>query len=613
MSRRNPTGHRDELFALVVGVVVIAALYFARIILIPIAVATLLSFILTPAARLLERVRLGRMFSSIAVVLLAVALVGGVGWTITKQFSAVIQQLPDYQENISDKIAALRGTQTGMLGAAAKTLNDFSHELSSSPGDGATNSNQRARRATTKEPIPVQVVQPASLPLDSVQNALGLLTGFFLVFVFTLFMIIRREDLRNRFISLVGTGHLHTATQALDDAGARVSQYLRFQLIVNTGYGAVIAIGLHLIGLPGALLWGVIVGILRFIPYVGPPLGGIGPVLLSVAIFPGWHAALMTLGLFVVVELAVAHMVEPMLYGDRTGLSPVAVLLAAVFWTAIWGPIGLVVSTPLTVCLVVLGQRVPRLAFLNTLLGDEPVLTPQAHYYQRLLAMDSREARDVLETSLKDCSLEKMYEKVLIPALGLAEQDRHNNELDDATEKFISENTRELVEDLYESRSAIAIAENNGHNLRLQHENDPSGEKAASANIRVACVPVSDQADETVAIMLAQILNRAGYRADAVPLGTPPEMFSVLKDLSPDVVCLSALPPFAISPARTLHGKVRAQFPQARIIVGLWNYVDELKVAMNRLGLKEESAIVTEISQVLKVLSPESEPVPASD
>ena len=537
-------------------------------------------------------------------VFLAVAVVVALSWTVAKQLTTVVEQIPNYQQNISDKIEVLRGAPAQALEKAANAVNEVGERLSSPPDGGSLNpamSNRRPQKqAAPKPPVRVTLVKTPSLPPDSLQNALHFLLGAVLVFVFTLFMIIRREDVRNRFLSLVGTGHLHAATDAMDDAAARVSRYLRMQLVVNTCYGMVIGIGLHFIGLPGALLWGVIAGIMRFVPYLGPPLGGIGPVLLSLAIFPGWHTAVFTLALYVGVEVTVSQFIEPMLYGERTGLSPVAVLLAAVFWTALWGPLGLIVSTPLTACLLVLGRRVPRLAFLHKLLGDEPVLTSDARFYQRMLAMDSQEAREVLEEDLQNHSLEEVYETVLIPALELAEQDRHNNVLDDFTERFIYESTKELVEEIYESRNHVD--ETPGH---LEAGESRPREKAA--RLHVVCVPARDEADEIIGIMLAHTLQRDGYEADTVSLSAPSDMLHELDKLKPDIACISALPPFAIAHARFLYRSLHKQWPELRVIVGLWNFSGDLRLALNRIGMKDEGSVLTSLSQVVQAVALASE------
>jgi len=588
----------------VVAILTIATLYFAREILIPIAIAVLLAFVLVPLAQLVERAHLGRVFSSLLVVLLAITVVVVLGWTVTKQLATVVEQVPDYQQNIADKIDVLRGAPAQALGKVANTMNELRDRLTLSPQNGSLNPSSKGQRkqSAVKSPVQVTLVKTPSLPPDSLQTALHFLLGAALVFVFTLFVIIRREDVRNRFLSLVGTGHLHTATDAMDDAAARVSRYLRLQLVINTCYGIVIGIGLHFIGLPGALLWGVIAGIMRFLPYLGPPLGGIGPVLLSLAIFPGWHAAVFTLALYVCVELTISQFVEPTLYGERTGLSPLAVLVAAVFWTALWGPLGLVVSTPLTTCLLVLGRRVPRLAFLHKLLGDEPVLTPDAHFYQRMLAMDSQEAREVLEANLQSHSLEEVYESVLIPALELAEQDRHNDVLDDFTERFIYESTKELVEEIYESRNHVDEATGDPENGESRAR---SREKAVP--LHVVCVPARDEADEIIAIMLAHTLQRAGYEADSFSVSAPSDVLRELDRIKPDIACISALPPFAIAHARLLYRSLHARWPELRVIVGLWNFSGDLRLALNRIGMKDEGSVLTSLSQVVQAVAVASE------
>src|ERR1700739_1131828 len=464
VTRFNPSKdlyYLHYLLAVVVAVVVIAALYFARVVLIPFALAVLFTFILTPVVRLLERAHLGRAFSSLLVVLLTLGACVGLGWTVSKQFGQVVNQLPSYKLNIKEKLASLHWSESHVLHNASETVTEISKDLAAKPAASSSDSAQSLeatrstnnRAATPRQPVPVQVISPPSLPLESMQNILGLLARALIVVVFTIFMLIRREDLRNRLISLIGHGHIHLITQTLDEASSRVSKYLLMQFLVNIGYGIFIGMGLYFIGLPGALLWGVIVGILRFLPYVGPPLGGIMPLLLSMAVFDGWSKPLLVLGLFAITELGISNLIEPMLYGAHTGISSLAIVMAAIFWTAIWGPIGLVLSTPLTVCLLVVGRHVPQLRFLHILLGDEPPLTPESRFYQRLLAMDHEEAREVLQKCLTEMSIEDLYENVMIPALALAEQDRHQNLLQDENEKFINQSTRELIDELWEPRN----------------------------------------------------------------------------------------------------------------------------------------------------------------
>lgn len=601
VSRPNASKDLFHLLAVVVAVVAIVTLYFARIVLIPFALALLFTFILTPVVKLLERIHFGRIPSAILVVLLSLGACGVVGWTVAKQFSQVVNQLPDYKANIRTKLTSLHWKSPHALDNASQTMTEISKDLATAPtgqrsGDATLTRPTMMRPTPEAKPIPVEVVKSPALPLESMQNVLELLASALIVLVFTIFMLIRREDLRNRLISLAGDGNLRLVTQTLDDASARVSRYLLLQFVVNTCYGIFIGTCLHFIGLPGALLWGVIVGTLRFLPYIGPPLGGIMPLLLSLAVFGGWTRPLIVLGLFVFTELIVSNLVEPFLYGIHTGISSLAILVAAIFWTAIWGPIGLVLSTPLTVCVLVVGRHVPRLRFLQILLGDEPALTPESRFYQRLLAMDHEEARQVLENDLEGKTLEELYDSVLIPALSLAEQDRHQNLLEDANQKFICQSTRELIDEFWEPRSeerAVGV-DRGGLSIAAAARGGPSH--------KVLCVPARDEADEIVAIMLAQVLETAGHQALCIPLGTAAEMLAQVKDERPDVVCISALPPFAIPHARALYAKLRAQDSKLRIVVGLWNSTDDPTKVSRRLGLSEGARAFTTLAELRQTL-----------
>jgi predicted PurR-regulated permease PerM len=603
-----------HLLAVVVAVAAIAALYFAKIVLIPFALALLFTFILTPVVRILERIHFRRIPSTLLVVALAVAAFGAVGWTVAKQLSEVANQLPAYKSNIKGRLASLHWPANHSLDSASETITEISKDLATSPIASHPASPAAAQSSATHStpaarPLPVEVVKAPALPLESVQSVFELLGSAVIVLVFTIFMLIRREDLRNRLISLAGEGHLHLVTQTLDDASARVSKYLLLQFVVNTCYGIFIGACLHFIGVPGALLWGVLAGVLRFLPYIGPPLGGIMPLLLSLAVFHGWTRPLLTLGLFIVTELIVSNFIEPMLYGIHTGISSLAILVAAIFWTAIWGPIGLVLSTPLTVCLLVAGRHVPRLRFLHILLGDEPVLTPSSRFYQRLLAMDHDDARRVLERQLEGKTLEELYDSVLIPALSLAEHDRHQDRLDDASQKFICQSISELIEDLWEPREKDAYNAHEsgaGEGLSLNYEAHPVH---VAPSLNILCLPARDEADELVATMLAQVLERAGHRAQCIPLDATGEMLEQIRQAQPDVICISALPPFAVP-----HVKLRAQQPQLKIFVGLWHFSgDPLKIS-RRLGLTQGSQTFSTLAEFIEELktAPTTAPVAAN-
>jgi hypothetical protein len=320
------------------------------------------------------------------------------------------------------------------------------------------------------------------------------------------------------------------------------------------------------------------------------------PLLLSMAVFDGWSKPLLVLGLFVITEVAVSNLVEPMLYGAHTGISSLAIVMAAIFWTAIWGPIGLVVSTPLTVCLLVVGRHAPQLRFLHILLGDEPPLTPESRFYQRLLAMDYEEAREVLQKCLNEMSLEELYENVLIPALGLAEQDRHQNLLQDENERFISQSTRELIDELWEPRNGETALESEGVRGETTLR---AAAPDSTRSLNILCVPARDEADEIVGTMLAQLLQRAGHQAECLEVGSAEHMLAQIPKQKPDLVCISALPPFAIPAVRALYGRMHGQNPDQKIIVGLWHFSGDSTKLARRLALRDDSRAFTTLAEVI--------------
>ena len=381
----------SNLFALATAVVVVATLYIARAVLVPLALAILFTFLFAPVVTCLERIRLGRVPSAAFVLVAAISVLGAFGWTVTRQVIDVTNQLPNYRTNIRAKIASIHSSRSENLRKASDAVKQLEKDITDDPA-AAKGTRAKTPPSTTQKPIPVQVVDNTSR-LPPLPQLLGGFLRAGLVIVFTFFMLVQREDLRNRFIRLAGADRLTRMTQALDEAGRRVSHYLLLQLMVNITYGSIIGVVLYFIGIPNALLWGAIAVFSRFLPYVGPPLGALCPTVLAFIIFDEWTRPLITIGLFIILEVIVAYFAEPTLYGAHTGVTPIAILVAAVFWSMLWGPIGLLLSTPLTVCLVVIGRHMPHLKFLQILLGDAPALPPEARFYQRLLATDEDEAR----------------------------------------------------------------------------------------------------------------------------------------------------------------------------------------------------------------------------
>jgi hypothetical protein len=425
--------------------------------------------------------------------------------------------------------------------------------------------------------------------------ALAVLGRAGMVVIFTVFMLFEREDLRNRFLGLVGLGQLNLMTQALDDAASRVSRYIFLQFLVNAGFGIVFGFGLFLIGVPYPALWGAVAAILRIVPYVGTLVAAMLPIALSLAVFDGWLRPLLVFLLVAGVEMIVGNFVEPWLYGAHVGISSLALLVSAVFWTVLWGPAGLILSTPLTVCAVVLGRYVPQLSFLHILLGDEPVLAAEAQIYQRLLAMDQLEAHTIVGEFLKGRPLIELYDSVLIPALSMAEQDRHKGAIDTPREEFIFLSVNEMIAEFSEYRLADTPAGTESAAL------PDAGERL---NGRIFCLPAHDRADEVTASMLAQILEQKGFAALSFPVVGPSltEVLALIEAGRSDVVCISALPPYAFSPARAMCRQIRERFPKLKVMVCVWGFSGDTQKAMSRFERTQPDRLSTSLAQAVEHL-----------
>ena len=406
-------------YALASFVLVIACLYWGRVVLIPVALAILLTFLLNPVVSMLQRLGLGRTPPVILTVVLAFVVLGGIGWAVTGQLTTLANELPQYTSNLKHKIADLRGaSQGGIVEKLERTVGELLDELhkTDSPRQGSPLAQD------TEKPVLVAVQAPSVLwQLPTLFEPLAT-AG--LVLVLVIFMLLKHADLRNRLIALAGYGQMTLATKALDEAGQRISRYLLMQSLINGSYGVAVGLGLFLIGVPYAVLWGFLAAALRFIPYVGPAVSALLPTALSLAVFPGWGQPLMVVGLIVLLELASNMVMEPLLYGQSAGVSAVALLVAIAFWTWLWGPVGLLLATPLTVCLGVLGKYVPQLKFVEVLIGEEAPLETHTSYYQRLIAKDDDEAAELVDEYLQTHTLDEVYDDLLLPALTSAKQDR---------------------------------------------------------------------------------------------------------------------------------------------------------------------------------------------
>jgi len=613
MPRIKTSRELSQLVVIVAFAAGIAVLYFAKAVLVPVALAILFTFVLNPLVRGLEKIRMPRVAAVLLVVFIAVAALGSTGWVVASQLVNVTSQLPNYRTNIRNKIESFRNSRPDGLNKATEAVQVISTEIASqtanppagipttaAPPSKASSSRLRAAPAATPEkPVPVEVVPPPSNILESIEAYLGPLGTAGMVVVFTIFMLFQRDELRDRFIRLAATGRLSLMAKAMDEAGQRVSHYLLLQSLVNACYGLIAGAFLYAIGVPNALLWGVLAGLLRFLPYIGPPVGALAPVLFSLAVFDGWNHALMVLSFFVVIEIVVANFIEPMLYGARTGISSLAVLVAAVFWTFLWGPIGLVLSTPLTVCLVVLGRHVPNMQFLNVLFGDDPVLVPGARFYLRLIAADENEAHKILKPQLKGRTVEEFYDTVMIPALALAERDRYRDDLDGDSTKFIYKTVRDFVKILGDRKKMEALAD------RMEKQDHPhdataSPRMASRRPVNIVCVPAWRESDEIIALMLVQLLEQACYSAKCVALEPTENMIAQVQELKPDILCISALPPFSITHARRLYQELSPRFPHQNVVIGLWNFPGNVAKAASRIDPSQQIQAHTTLAEMIR-------------
>ncbi len=572
------------------GVLIVAVLYWAQAVLVPFALAILLTFVLTPPVAWLQR-WVGRIPAVLLAVTLVFAAVGFAGWGLTRQIDNLAEDLPGYRANIRTKIADVRGAGRG--GAVEKlqdTLEGIKTDLGSSEAP--------------KEPVsrPV-VVTPNQATGFSGFAWLGPFVGPLgtagLVAAMVIFMLLERRALRDRLIGLIGQGQLATTTKAFDEAGSRVSRQLLMQSLVNLVYGVAVFVGLSLLHVPYPLVWATLGAALRFIPYVGPVLGAGAPILVSLAGLEGWTGPLIVLALFVVLELFTNLVLETVLYAGAVGVSQVALLVSVAFWTWLWGPLGLLMAAPLTVCLVVLGKHVPGLAFVGALMGDTPALASEHGYYQRLLARDQSEAADLIDRHIKTQPPESVYDALMLPALSYAERDRLELRLSSVEEAAVIDATRELISDAadcirrhVDTKSPAASA-------------DPSllGPREPLSVLGYA---VNGAGDEVALAMLAHLLDDlpvameiTATRMQAV------ELVSLVRDRKFSVVCFADLPPSPSSKTRYLVKRLHSALPELRIAVGRWGpsaLADESPQSLLDAGANHVASLLVESRTYLRGL-----------
>jgi predicted PurR-regulated permease PerM len=556
-------------------VLIVGILYLAKAFIIPLALAILLAFILTPIVRETQRSGLSRVPAVMVTVVLTMALIAGVGWQVGAQVNTLARQLPENKERIRKKIADLRGSGEGTI---SRLLQMF-RELSDEPEKPAAEPAEIAKQVIVVRPEEASGFESLARTMVPVLEPLAT-AGFVVILV--IFMLIRREDLRNRLIGLLGHGHLTGTTRVIVDAAQRLSSFLLTQLLVNVGFGIVFGLGLLVLGVPYAFLWGFLTAVLRFVPYIGTWISVAFPLTLSFALAPGWGQPISLLVFFVVMDLVVANVLEPLLFGHSTGVTPIALLVAAAFWTWIWGPIGLVLSTPLTVCLVALGQHVPRFQFLTLLMGDKPALAPHLSYYQRLLARDQAEAQQVATHHAHTQGHERVYDEVILPALALARHDRARDGLIAEDEDYIYQTSRAILAHLEDD---------------LKARTDLPGVEPVADVLILGC-PAHQEAEELSLQMLGLLLRHDGCRLEILSTkALPAEVEARVEREKPALVFIAVLPPGGVIQARYLCKRLRKRFADLPLVVGYWGESSDFDRLLVRFRSAGASYLTTSLLQ----------------
>jgi predicted PurR-regulated permease PerM len=563
MSARNESRSRSHGFeraVLIFGTV--AAMYFMAEVLKPLALSVLLSFALSPAARRFEQLGLPRAMSVVFTVVIALGFLGGVGYIVGDQLTALVKRLPDYQDNIETKLNRVlrpeyRATSNRLQVMVDRVTSKLEAPHAHGPDDSA----------------PIQKVEVVEQP--SIHDRLRFFSGPYLeylgvggfVLVLVSFVLVNREDLSARLVALFGHRHVSLASRTMDEIGQRISRYLATFAIVNSGFGLVIGLGLGLIGVPFAVLLGCLAAMLRFIPYVGPAVAFGIPLIFSFAHFPGWREPIEVVVLFGVVEALLNSFLEPVIYGRTTGVSALSLLIAAMFWTWLWGTLGLLLSTPLTVCIAVLGKYVRELRFLATLLGEDVELEPDVRFYQRLIALDREGAIAVVESALDERPRVEVFDRILIPALSRAERDVSRSEVDETERTFVWQVIGEVLDRLEaEADLQPTKATDSGRDQTAANDHDSGTPRAT-----IVGIAVSDDADALVLRMLRQLLASSGHLLEVIGAGESPlHKAEQVSELSPSLVVLSHLPPTGLTLSRYMVRRLHAHCGRLPIIVGRW-------------------------------------------
>jgi predicted PurR-regulated permease PerM len=560
--------------ALLTVVVVVACLKLAQEVFVPLAFAILLTFLLAPMVEMLARLHINRALAVVVSLALALALIGGVGTLVFNQFADLARELPSYQQELRTHLNQLGGVLRGGVAETTRAVEELTKDID---------------RVAPAEPKPrgvskVQIVQTPVTALDMIRGYVGPVVrpvGTTLaVIVLVGFMLLRLPDLRERILRLLGGRNLHLTTEALNDAAGRVSRYLLMQILINSWTGLAVTGGLWILNVPNAVLWGALTLALRFIPYIGVWMAAAIPLALSFAVFDDWTRPLFVFGLFAVLELIASMLLEPWLYGSHTGVSPVALLLAAGFWTWLWGVAGLFLAVPMTVCAVVAGKYIPQLKFLQVLLGDEPVLEPHERLYQRLLSSNRDEADAVLQTALRLNSIVEVCDAIIVPALLRVEEDHDRGTLSDAKRQSVLEHISQWIDERLDSLIPPKLR---------------AFSQGPDSRSPVLCVPASDRADEIIAKLLETAMVERGLVANVI--GPRHAIGEVQRDSSTKAVVICALPPEAVTAARAVCKRMRMGHSDVPVVVGLWSAEGDLDRARQRLATAGATQVITTFAE----------------
>lgn len=569
-----------RIWRLLVAATVFAVMFFLRELILPLLIAALITFLLSPVVQRLQR-RIGRTAAVIVAAGITFGAIGTFGWITATQVIDLAGKLPAYQENLRSKIADLEGTGPGPFSGLTQMVENLDQE-------------KNAGTAAQPEPTPVQVVTTSP---NSRFERLGASMAPYLVFlgpagavvVLALFMLVKREDLRDRIIQLIGRNHISRTTSAMIEAAGKVNSYLRMQLLVNLLYGIPVAAGLALIGVPNALLWGALAVVLRFIPYVGPLAAMIPPIILSLAVFDNWTGPLLTISLYVFLELLGNNVVEPWLYGSSTGISPFSLIVAALFWTWLWGIPGLVLSTPVTVCLLVIGTHVPSLAFFGVLLSDKGALSPADSCYHRLLSQDRKGLAFFVEERVKADCLAGALSETLLPALAMVENDLRRGTLDrERHEVALSRIDEALENSISLADSPKTVAEGQGI------------AEMPLLPLKVRCLPADTRADELAAGMLATALRNRG--CDATSLSSKllrAELRTAVAEDTPHLVWICAINPVSLNRCRDLSSDLASHVPDLRIGIAVFEPEEHLIPLLRSSEFPETECVLASFHDVL--------------